>query len=261
MSNILTKCHDFNFSETYAYADLVRKAIFDNEYGCEPVEVASDFEEQSLKPKKHTLLHDFIEHCISEDIRFNFYGPAWDVDCVEPVLNMLCNHYIRYKTLNEYVADMYRDDDTGVVPEITEDMLAEYKIEYSADYIQEVANEHLLPLLGVEVFNILFNDREAMKQFNMRVAEYIGVKTKRCTYWPKWLERALFCREKGLCAICKSDLSSIFHTHGKLAIDHIVPVAKFGVNDPTNLQILCENCNGKKSDKEIVTSNSLPVFW
>ena len=36
-----------------------------------------------------------------------------------------------------------------------------------------------------------------------------------------------FCREKGLCALCKSDLSAIFHTHGKLAIDHIVPIAKF----------------------------------
>ena len=261
MSNILTKCHDFNFSETYAYADLVRKAIFDNEYSCEPVEVASNFEEQCLKPKQHTLLHDFIDHCISEDIRFNFYGPGWDLDCVEPVINMLNNHGIQYKLLYDYVADMYRDDDTGVVPVITEDMLKKYQIEYCSDCIEDVANEILLPLLVVEVFNILFNDRKAMMHFNFRIAEYLGTKTKRCTYWPKWLERALFCREKGLCAICKSDLSSIFHTHGKLAVDHIVPIAKFGVNDPTNLQILCEVCNGKKSDKKIVTSNSLPVFW
>lgn len=261
MSNILTKCHDFNFSETYAYADLVRKAIFDNEYSCEPVEVASNFEEQCLKPKQHTLLHDFIDHCISEDIRFNFYGPGWDLDCVEPVINMLNNHGIQYKPLYDYVADMYRDDDTGVVPVITEDMLKKYQIEYCSDCIEDVANEILLPLLVVEVFNILFNDRKAMMHFNFRIAEYLGTKTKRCTYWPKWLERALFCREKGLCAICKSDLSSIFHTHGKLAVDHIVPIAKFGVNDPTNLQILCEVCNGKKSDKKIVTSNSLPVFW
>ena len=32
MKDILSKCHDFNFSESYAFADKVRKAIFENDY-------------------------------------------------------------------------------------------------------------------------------------------------------------------------------------------------------------------------------------
>jgi hypothetical protein len=34
----------------------------------------------------------------------------------------------------------------------------------------------------------------------------------------------------------------------KLEIDHIVPVAKGGTNDLSNLQVLCRDCNSGKSD-------------
>lgn len=34
----------------------------------------------------------------------------------------------------------------------------------------------------------------------------------------------------------------------KLEIDHIVPVAKGGINDSSNLQVLCRDCNIGKSD-------------
>jgi len=129
------------------------------------------------------------------------------------------------------------------------------------EYLEDVVLGSLPEIIVTEVFTLLFSDREAMKAFNLKVADSMGDKTARCTYWPTWLERALFCREKGLCAICKTDLTSLHHVNGKLAVDHIVPIALQGVNDPTNLQILCEKCNGKKSGTVVVTSNALPVFW
>lgn len=36
----------------------------------------------------------------------------------------------------------------------------------------------------------------------------------------------------------------------RLVIDHIVPVAKGGTNEPTNLQVLCGDCNAGKSDAQ-----------
>ena len=45
-------------------------------------------------------------------------------------------------------------------------------------------------------------------------------------------------RYNGRCVHCDTD--------HKLAIDHIVPLAKGGTNSILNLQLLCENCNTSK---------------
>lgn len=261
MSQTLQKCHVFNFSESYAYADKVRKAIFEDLYVIEPIDVASDLDKQIEKPQKWSLLHDYIDYVVRDELSFYFRGGGWDYDDVQPAFSMLDSHGVKYLTLESYIEEWYRDDDTGETIPITEELMEQYKYQYASEYLEDVVLDSLPSLIVTEVFTLLFADREAMKAFNLKVAEGLGDRTPRCTYWPKWLERALFCREKGLCALCKADLTSLHHVTGKLAIDHIVPIALNGVNDPTNLQILCEGCNGKKSGSKVVTSNALPVFW
>lgn len=34
-----------------------------------------------------------------------------------------------------------------------------------------------------------------------------------------------------------------------LTVDHVIPVSRGGTNHPANLQILCEKCNGRKSNR------------
>lgn len=261
MASILADCHDFNFSESYAYADMVRKHILDDNCIIEITDLASDFENQIRKPQKWTLLHDYIEYIISNDIEFNFGGPGWDYDCIEPLFPILDSHGVQYKSLERYVSDLYSEDGSDVEPDITAEMLEENKFEYALEYFNDVALQGLVPVITKEVFTLLFSDRNAMMKFNLKIAEEIGEKTARCTYWPAWLKTAIFCREKGLCAICKCDLTAVWHATGKLAIDHIVPINLYGVNDPTNLQVLCQSCNGTKSGGEVVTSNVFPVYW
>lgn len=49
-----------------------------------------------------------------------------------------------------------------------------------------------------------------------------------------------------------------------LRIDHIKPLAKGGTNDEVNLWLLCETCNGAKSDKtedfDELTQITVPLF-
>ncbi|MBS0272981.1 MAG: HNH endonuclease [Proteobacteria bacterium] len=48
-------------------------------------------------------------------------------------------------------------------------------------------------------------------------------------------------RDGGACVRCGSK--------EKIHFDHVLPVAKGGSNEPANIQILCQSCNLRKSDK------------
>ena len=45
----------------------------------------------------------------------------------------------------------------------------------------------------------------------------------------------------GLCVVCKVDIRNKFH------LDHILPVSRGGSGEKDNLQLLCVNCNCRKS--------------
>jgi 5-methylcytosine-specific restriction endonuclease McrA len=53
-----------------------------------------------------------------------------------------------------------------------------------------------------------------------------------------WL--SILSKQKFLCNICKIKTP--------LTIDHIIPLSKGGSNWPTNIQALCNPCNGRKGD-------------
>ncbi|NQV38331.1 MAG: HNH endonuclease [Candidatus Marinimicrobia bacterium] len=58
---------------------------------------------------------------------------------------------------------------------------------------------------------------------------------------PQTVKDQVWNRDGGKCVECGSDK--------KIEFDHIIPYSKGGSNTYRNLQLLCENCNRKKSDK------------
>lgn len=256
--------HDYKFCASYKLADEARVGIFGG-YCDSFLGIATDYENQVLKPVKNSLLHDYITHCINEYFYFYLMESAADEGAGDEIAEWCEEYNLPLKTPEEYY------NSVGV--EWVEDE-TEFS-EYHTKYVLREASRVLTPLIQIEVFNLLFSDRCFLIEFNKAVANEIkdlkvvdrpdilrkdGV-LKRASYWPKWLERALFCREKGLCAICKTDLSSIYHTGGKLAIDHMVPLNLGGINDASNLQLICQKCNLEKLGDKIVTSNLHPTFW
>lgn len=63
--------------------------------------------------------------------------------------------------------------------------------------------------------------------------------------WPPELIAALMRRQGGRCAYCGRSPSSA----GRFEVDHMDPAVDGGPNDPSNLQMLCRECNNRKRDQ------------
>lgn len=135
--------------------------------------------------------------------------------------------------------------------ELIEDILYEYLGELKLTGWYEAAMEKI----AHEMFYILFLNREFLLKFNQYIARtYDNVFSH--IYTPKWVERAVFHRDRGKCAFCRKDLTSVYSVMEErgLHYDHIVSLEQGGVNDVSNLQLLCDKCNLSKS-AGVKTSN------
>ncbi|MGI2036303.1 HNH endonuclease [Rhizobium panacihumi] len=115
-----------------------------------------------------------------------------------------------------------------------------------------------------EVFHVFFNDVRFLQSFNQLCAKYIDgagmtqAGTLKRVPIPAWARRAIFHRDKGECWECKRSLAMLINRPETECYDHIVPFARFGANVVTNLQLLCEPCNLRKSANEQPVSSLYP---
>ncbi len=76
---------------------------------------------------------------------------------------------------------------------------------------------------------------KAQKEFRVRDKESFHPMERKRTYLPVELKREVWRRANGECQNCGSQYA--------LQIDHIVPIAKGGTNEASNLRLLCRPCN------------------
>jgi 5-methylcytosine-specific restriction endonuclease McrA len=125
-----------------------------------------------------------------------------------------------------------------------------------------------------EIFHLLFGNRAFLLKFNLALAEYLRAENIRPSaeylnehgyikraFMPKWVRDAVFFRDHGRCVFCHADLSGLLSLDQVDHFDHIVPLARGGVNDPTNIQLLCGPCNLQKSASEARTGLRYPAWW
>ncbi|MBB6428148.1 HNH endonuclease [Sphingopyxis sp. JAI128] len=110
----------------------------------------------------------------------------------------------------------------------------------------------LLARMSEDVFFILFANRQVLFNLNSWIADKIewrslGPVTR--TRPPSWAKRAVFFRDRGRCCICGTDLSGLLSQIGIANLDHVVPLVANGINDVTNLQLLCDHHNAAKGGR------------
>ena len=139
------------------------------------------------------------------------------------------------------------------------------------DYFVELrwsgAYETLLERIADEVFFVMFTNRAALHSLNSFLAMYVrdlgpesfvadqsdlsalfqqdGRIARKAP--PRWARSAVFYREQGRCARCGTDLSGLLSALPVRHFDHVIPLANGGLNDVTNLQLLCASCNARKA--------------
>ncbi len=84
---------------------------------------------------------------------------------------------------------------------------------------------------------------------------------ERPNYIPTWLKSAVFHRDKGRCQICWRDLTGLMEPVRSMQLDHMLPLAASGTNDPTNFQLVCSECNLRKNKNVIVKPQRISPYW
>lgn len=78
---------------------------------------------------------------------------------------------------------------------------------------------------------------------------------------PVELDRRIRERARNRCGYCRSPQHLVM---ARLEIEHIIPIAKGGTDDESNLWLACPLCNGHKSDKthavDPETGETVPLF-
>ncbi|WP_280315930.1 HNH endonuclease [Nocardia abscessus] len=130
--------------------------------------------------------------------------------------------------------------------------------------------ERLLDQLADEVFHTVFSNRALLYGLNWIASSIVSdLDAEMCSETPevaklfrragklkrsrppKWAQKAIFHRDNGRCTYCRTDLTGVWDSLSSANFDHMIPLANGGLNDVTNLQLLCGNCNGAKSDKSL----------
>lgn len=211
-------------------------------------EYFSDFE-KIAKPNKITILHDIIHRVDFDGLEWlTGFGPELEIDMLKG----------------------YFHESEMEVPEwLTKDTVKENVIEL--DKLIFDASKKLVS----SVFFVLFSDRAFLEKFQRVVTRFISAQSrdsfpkymrkdgvlKRPTYVPGWLKEAVYHRDKGRCQLCWTDLTGQLTPIHNAQLDHIIPLAASGSNDPTNFQLTCVECNQRKGRNLKTTPPRFTPYW
>jgi hypothetical protein len=240
----------------YSYANLVYEAVLGKMEG-----VDDDFiddwisdTEKAAKPSRTTLLHDLIRGLCG----YANSETAWDAA-----------PYFADEVREMMIAARMRPPSW-----LSEEGVELSKVDRRSD-VSDLADEAFDKAVVPSVFFILFSDRSFLHAFQRKVATMVGELSQkdhpdilqangvlRRVPIPKWLKAGIFYRDRGQCQNCFKNLSGLGSpVSDDLHVDHIVPLAKSGSNDPTNFQLLCARCNHKKSSRSTTRIPTFTPYW
>ena len=264
------------YFETYYYANVVHNVLDDPIDFLRNLNNWHEDREVSLflRPfQKWSVLHDFSYFVISELMYERIDKIAVDAIVNDSKYTLWIDQAARRHGIQTAGFRQWVKTTSRPLSEITEDDVHDYH-GYLGD---SGALDELLTQLANEVFFLLFGNRALLARLNNYVAAAVqnierksleaeeqglleadGIPAR--AHIPEWVRRAVFFRDRGMCASCNTDLSGLVAVENNKHFDHIIPLAAGGINDVTNVQLLCGPCNLKKG-AEVIGPSSRYEAW
>lgn len=224
---------------------------------------------------------DIIYKFVDNEVEFWAYDNQQVINAITRYNKVSLLHIYIYTQLLNYYSKEYSKWN-GIYEEETffhwREIALSYGIRFRKNYDEDkyerfydwyIDNEkvfhNLFQHITNEVFYVLFTIHPFLIKFNKIVAKLIKNKDderewiipteyltkkgtlKRCQI-PIWTQKAVFHRDHGKCVFCGKDLTGQYSHSNSVNYDHIIPLNKYGANDPCNLQLSCEQCNKSKLD-------------
>ena len=256
------------YYETYYYANVIHNVLADTEPYLRNLNEWHEDREGTLflEPfPKWSLLHDLAEFVI----RSLAYEQISDT-AVEEVTyrksDLWVDAALRHHGFETPGFKNWLSDEGIELADVTEDDAHNYYYHLTDTGPLSDLLEHL----SQETFSLLFSNRTLLARLNQYAAaamSYVGPEDVDLKFagrlksegvlcrvsMPEWVKRAVFYRDRGRCVACNCDLTGLVTLQNEDHFDHIIPLAQSGLNDVTNIQLLCAPCNLKKGKNFVGT--------
>lgn len=265
------------FFETYYYANVVHNVLNDTMPYLRNLNSWHENREAwlFLRPfPKWSVLHDFSQYIIEDLI----YERLQEVS-LKAIKNsrrsiLWIDQALAYHQIKTPGFRAWLKQEKIVLADASEDDIYDYhnELRLTGEF------DKLLNQLTNEVFYLLFGNRTLLAKLNYYVSGVVASLTRNDlaieehhllkkdgnparTHIPEWARRAIFFRDRGMCASCNIDLTGIISINNAEHYDHIIPLAAGGINDITNLQLLCSSCNLRKGRRMLPTSTHYQSWY
>ncbi|MFF3642446.1 HNH endonuclease [Streptomyces sp. NPDC002564] len=236
--------------------------------------------------QRDSALHKFIRYIADDIFMADSHGPSrvpHGPDPVHPQWILPADlAMMNYGIINEplfFIPDAPSNGDPFDRTEGNTDSDPYFVQNACSDYLMHLPQLQpyvdLMDRIADEVFFVMFTNRRALASLNKFLSMYLdgfdpayfGKEDQELTKLfkregelkrvrpPVWARRAVFYRDRGRCTGCRVNLSGLIDTFDVANYDHMIPLARGGLNDVTNLQLLCEKCNTSKGDRIRIPSN------
>lgn len=265
------------FFETYYYANVIHNVLEDTMPYLRNLNSWHEDRaiELFLTPfPKWSALHAFAEYIISDLMYETLDDVSLDAVVHNPKADLWIDRALKHHGIATGGFRAWLSEKRISLTDASEDDAFDYHNDLGCTGELDT----LLRQLTDEVFYVLFGNRVLLQRLNSYIAGVVGdievadLETNQLhllskdgvsarAYIPEWARRAVFYRDRGQCAACHCDLSGLISTSSEDHFDHIIPLAQGGINDVTNLQLLCKGCNLRKGHQLLLASSKYQAWY